>query len=52
LVFGAIIGECVSCKVGWELYKSQTTNQTEKFLGNKFLHLGGDEMTLSILGEF
>jgi len=35
-LFGAILGECVTYKAVWELRKSHTANETEKFL-KKFL---------------
>jgi len=35
-LFGAILGECVTFKVGWELYKSHMANEIEKFLEKFF----------------
>lgn len=53
LLFGAILREHITCKVGWKLHKPHTINQNQKFLKNFFLqskHLftsSEEEMTLS-----
>jgi len=40
LLFGAIFGECTTCKAQWELYKSQVksrkANEIEKFFEEYF----------------
>jgi len=35
-MFEAILGECDTCKVGWELCKSGAANEIDKFLEKFF----------------